>query len=227
MALYQRAPGRIIPFALPVQPKVPVNTKAPIDAMRVGIVQTVGEWNCQVSIGKNQEMQALVAASCLLQPSVNDQVLVISFSDCFGYILAVLQQADSQQQQLRFSGDVQVQAMAGSIHLQAQETVSVASKHWQAVHHSMEVTAYEGKFTMHQLKARFQQVRYVAERLTRMITHLVHRSTTEHRQVDQHYALRTATHVEASSGLRQSTAKVSIQRAEQISMTADKVMINS
>ena len=229
MAGYQSGSGVVLPFVRSAAKPKPstVTGSYPAEALQIGIVESVGTWNYQIGFSGGLKMQTLVAASCLLEPKVHDQVLVMGLTREMGYVLAVLQQGDTTQQHLRFQGDVHLQSEAGSIHLQAKETLSTASQNWQAVHHSMEVTAYQGRVTVHQLKARFQQVRYAAERLTRMITHLVHRGSTEQRQLDQHYALRTAVHVETASGLRQSTAKVSIQRAEQISMTADKVMINS
>lgn len=66
-----------------------------------------------------------VAASCLLQPAVGDQVL-ISMAGLDGYILAILVQADPSQSELQVSGNARLSARQGTLTVAAREGLKLA-----------------------------------------------------------------------------------------------------
>lgn len=66
-----------------------------------------------------------VAASCLLQPALGDQVLV-SMAGQDGYILAVLVQADASRSEVRVSGNVQLSAAQGTLTVAARDGLKLA-----------------------------------------------------------------------------------------------------
>lgn len=66
-----------------------------------------------------------IAASCLLQPEVGDKVLV-SMGAGEGYILAVLEQADTSQADLRMPGHARLSAPQGSLTVAARDGLKLA-----------------------------------------------------------------------------------------------------
>lgn len=70
-------------------------------------------------------IDALCAASCLLQPEPGDKVLVsgASVEEC--YVIAVLERAGSTPQNLQFSGDTLLSVQGGSLKLSSDERVDI------------------------------------------------------------------------------------------------------
>ena len=167
------------------------------------------------------------AASCLLQPQLGDQVLMCCVSPGEYFIVAVLQQANPQRQQISVAGDLVLQSQQGSVTLQAKQTLHTQSARWQAMHHDVALTAQRANLVLQRLDASFKNVRYAAQWVTRQINHLIHHGVSETRELSEHYSLSSKIHRQHASDLYLNESKSALNRAKEMGISADKVMINS
>ncbi len=172
-------------------------------------------------------MVAARAASCLLEPEVDDQVLICCLTPGEYFILAVLVQANSSQSQISVRGDLLLQSTEGSVSLQAKQVLNTQSARWNALHHEVQLTAHQANFVLHHVSACLERVRYVAESVIRNIKELIHSGVSETRALDERYSLTSKIHHEQATELKLSEAPISLNRAQQMGISADKVMINS
>jgi hypothetical protein len=98
------------------------------------------------------EYGARRAVSCLVQPELDDEVLVACRASGACYVLAVLEREPGAATTLQVEGDLQVQVPAGSFGVAAQEGVSVVSaKDTTLVSGRIDVRAVEGSVALERL----------------------------------------------------------------------------
>ena len=75
-----------------------------------------------------KDLSAKVAFSCLVQPEVDDVVLVSGNTHSGFYILSVLERPNSTNMALTFPGNTVLNSSNGSLQLHASETVALTAK---------------------------------------------------------------------------------------------------
>jgi hypothetical protein len=91
-----------------------------------GVVLARAGREVRIGISKKGDVPALIAASCILSPSVGDRVLVARAGEV-AYVLSVLEQSDGAPSKLVFDRDLSLEVRDGKLSLGADHGVEVTS----------------------------------------------------------------------------------------------------
>lgn len=138
------------------------------------------------------DVTAARAASCLLAPRADDQVLVACLPTGLAYVLAVLVR-DDPVTELRVDGSLRIQAPHGRVAVAAQQGVTIASgDDLSLVGGRLEVQAVEGNVVVQRLsllgralRAEIDKVRVLASSLDTLLERLSLRAKRSYRIVEQ------------------------------------------
>jgi hypothetical protein len=141
------------------------------------------------------------AASCLLDPSVGDRVLVAAEEAGDAFVLAVLEQADPRRATLSFEGDVSLRSLRGGVSLAAQAGVDIVSAAaTRIVAKALEVGAVEALSVLGgAVKAELGKVKLFASSFDAFFERVSQHAKSSHRTIAELDQV-TAGHIDYAAG---------------------------
>jgi hypothetical protein len=144
------------------------------------------------------EIRCRRAASCLLEPSVGDRVLVFADTDGRNYILAVLERPEGAPGEVVVEGDLRWVSRAGAmhftapkgIHLESRAEVTAVTDRFRLVAESAQVATRSVLAVGERIDAQFQKVAYFARSLDAFVDHVATRCKTALRVTEQTESVR-------------------------------------
>ena len=132
------------------------------------------------------------AASCLLAPSVGDEVLVAIVANRPAYVLAVLERSDATPAQLDMSGDTALRVRDGRLSIAADGIDLLSTADTNVISKKLEVRATEARATLDEigvfarrLLAEVSSSKWIHATLERVADRVVERVGRSYRFVEQ------------------------------------------
>ncbi len=152
------------------------------------------------------EYRCQKAASCLLEPSVGDRVLLSACGDGSSYVLAVLEREDAERATLTIEGNLFLSLPSGSVSMVARDGITLASTTEVAiVAPRLDVKAVEGSVAIDRLAvvgtrllAEIVNVKAVAETIDTLAERISQKAKRMYRFVEELDQLK-AKHVDYSA----------------------------
>ncbi len=189
----------------------------------IGTVRDVGAAGITVDLGSSR-CRAKRAVGCLVEPAVDDVVLVALVGDGRAYVLSVLER-EAAEVTLSVAGDLTVKAHSGAVRIAADDGVTVAtSAKVSIVASALEVSALDGKIMLERaaffgdkILTEVNRVRTVAGAVDRTFGRLIERIQRAYRTVEETDHLRA----ESIDHRAQKTIKM---HAENTLMTSEQLV---
>jgi hypothetical protein len=133
------------------------------------------------------------AVSCLVEPQIDDLVLVSTGPSETGYILAVLERELSDKATLLFNGDVDIKTEQGRIGIIAKDGLDLASeKGISLISHEFDLTAAESTVSIGKLsfwgtviEAQLDRIKTIVDHVESFVKRFFQKSGQSYRFVDQ------------------------------------------
>ena len=166
------------------------------------------------------------AAGCLLDPQVNDRVLVCLDEAGPGYVLSVLERGEAAgaPSRLSFPGDVTLAAPEGSVRLAARESLDLSGRKMRINAHEaearIEVFYMIGRFW----HAQIERAKTVGHTLDSIFHRLVSRLNSSYRYIEDHEEVQAASKRYLIDGTMTIQTRNTVHTAEEhIKIDADQI----
>jgi hypothetical protein len=164
-----------------------------------GFVHAVGEVirgdgeGCVVRTATAGLLECRRAASCLLQPEIGDRVLVSGPDANETFVIAVLERCTPGMQRLTLTGDTTISVQAGTLSLQGQQGIALASPQTISLSgQQLTATAATGTFVVgasqwvgRSLDATVSRLKLLGESLESLVDRVVQHSRISVRRIDE------------------------------------------